>query len=46
MHLVDLTLVPKEATAVGETLQLLTAFDIAFVRTVMLVHVFTVETVS
>ena len=41
MHLVHFALVAQEPAAVGEALQLLAALDVAFVGTVVLVHVFT-----
>lgn len=40
MHLVHFALVAQEPAAVGEALQLLAALDVAFVGTVVLVHVF------
>jgi hypothetical protein len=46
VQFVDFTLVAQESAAVGEALQLLTALDIALVRSVVLVHVFTCGNVS
>jgi hypothetical protein len=43
---VDFALVTKESATVGESLEFLAAFTIALVRTIMLVHVFAVTTVS
>jgi hypothetical protein len=40
MHLVYLALVAEKAATVSEALELLTALDVALVRSVMLVHMF------
>jgi hypothetical protein len=46
VHLVDFALVSQQSATVGEALELLAAFDVALVGTVMLVHVFAVDVIS
>jgi hypothetical protein len=46
MHLVDFALVAKESATVSEALRFLAALDVTLVRTIMLVHVFTMKIVS
>ena len=46
VHFVHFAFVAEQAAAVGEALEFLAAFDVAFVRTVVLVHVLAVKFVS
>lgn len=46
IRLVDFAFMAQEAAAVGEAVKFLAAFDVAFVGTVVLVHVLAVTIVS